>query len=90
VLFPDPDAERADLRGRQWAWFLVLGPAGLLAWICVVSVQGPAPDGGPTPMRVLNTRLALIAAPLVALFPALALLAGGPEIFAQARGRTAS
>lgn len=29
-----PGAERADLRGRQWAWFLVVGPAGLLGWGC--------------------------------------------------------
>jgi ABC-2 type transport system permease protein len=105
-----PGAERPDLRGRQWAWFLVVGPAGLLltlvltavsgqtwawpwvlatepaliagsvgllAWISVVSVQGPAPDGGPTPMRVLKTHLALIGVPLLALFPALALLIAG-------------
>ncbi len=105
-----PGAERPDLRGRQWAWFLVVGPAGLLltvvltavsgqgwawpwvlgtepalvlgsvgllAWISVTSVQGPAPDGGPTPMRVLKAHLALIAVPLLALFPALALLITG-------------
>ena len=23
-----PGAERADIRGRVWAWFLVTGPAG--------------------------------------------------------------
>jgi len=105
-----PGGERPDIRGRQWAWFLVVGPAGLLltvvltavsgqtwAWpwvlagepalvigstgllalISVASVQGPAPDGGPTPQRVLKTHLALIAVPALTLFPALALLIAG-------------
>ncbi len=105
-----PGAEHADLRGRQWAWFLVVGPAGLLltlvltavsgqtwawpwvlatepalvigsagvlGWISVTSVQGPAPDGGPSPQRVLKTHLALIGVPLITLLPALALLIAG-------------
>jgi ABC-2 type transport system permease protein len=105
-----PGAERPDVRGRVWAWFLVVGPAGLLitvvftavsgqtwAWpwvlagepaliigsagllalIGVVSVNAPDADGGPTPARVLKTHLALIVIPVVTLFPAAALLAGG-------------
>lgn len=105
-----PGAARADVRGRVWAWFLVVGPAGLLltvvltaisgqawAWPWVLaaepamviggggllaaigawSVNGPAPDGGPSPARVLKTHLALIAIPLVLLFPAAALLIPG-------------
>jgi ABC-2 type transport system permease protein len=105
-----PGAARVDVRGRVWAWFLVVGPAGLLltvvltavsgqawAWPWVLaaepamvigcagllaaigtwSVNGPAADGGPSPMRVLKTHIALIAIPVVVLFPAAALLAGG-------------
>jgi energy-coupling factor transporter ATP-binding protein EcfA2 len=72
-----PGAARADVRGRVWAWFLVIGPAGLLALIGVRSVNGPAPDGGPGPMRVLKTHIALIALPAVTLLPALALLVAG-------------
>jgi ABC-2 type transport system permease protein len=105
-----PGAYRPDLRGREWAWFLVVGPAGLLltvvftavsgqtrfwpwalamepalvlastgllALISVVSVNGPSADGGPSPMRVLKTHVALIAVPAVALFPAAALLITG-------------
>ena len=105
-----PGAARADVRGRFWAWLLVVGPAGLLltvvgtavsgqnwAWpwvlaaepamivgcagllvlIGVVSVNGPAPDGGPSPARVLKTHIALIAVPVVVLLPAAALLLPG-------------
>jgi ABC-2 type transport system permease protein len=105
-----PGAYRPDLRGREWAWFLVVGPAGLLltvvftavsgqtrfwpwalalepalviastgllALISVVSVNGPSADGGPSPMRVLKTHIALIALPAAALFPAAALLITG-------------
>jgi ABC-2 type transport system permease protein len=105
-----PGAARADALGRAWAWFLVVGPAGLLltvvltavsgqawAWPWVLaaelamiigcpgllvligawSVNGPAPDGGPSPARVLKTHLALIAIPVVMLFPAAALLIPG-------------
>jgi ABC-2 type transport system permease protein len=105
-----PGAARADVLGRVWAWFLVVGPAGLLltvvltavtgetwAWPWVLatepalvigcagllvlvgawSVNGPAPDGGPAPLRVLKTHLALIALPVIVLFPAAALLIPG-------------
>jgi ABC-2 type transport system permease protein len=105
-----PGAARADVRGRFWAWLLVVGPAGLLltvvltavsgqtwAWpwvlagepamivgcagllvlIGVWSVNGPAPDGGPSPARVLKTHIALIAVPAVILLPAAALLLPG-------------
>jgi ABC-2 type transport system permease protein len=105
-----PGAARPDVRGRAWAWFLVVGPAGLLltvvltavsgqawAWPWVLagepamvigcagllvligawSVNAPAPDGGPSPMRVLKTHAALIAIPVVVLFPAAALLIPG-------------
>ena len=105
-----PGAERPDVRGRVWAWFLVVGPAGLLItivftaisgqtwswpWVLagepaliigsagllaltgVVSVNAPDADGGPSPARVLKTHLALIAIPVVTLFPAAALLAAG-------------
>jgi ABC-2 type transport system permease protein len=105
-----PGVARADVLGRAWAWFLVVGPAGLLltvvltaasgqnwAWPWVLaaepalvigcagllagigtwSVNGPAPDGGPSPARVLKTHLALVAIPVVVLFPAAALLIPG-------------
>jgi ABC-2 type transport system permease protein len=105
-----PGAARADVRGRVWAWFLVVGPAGLLltvvltaisgqtwAWPWVLaaepalvigcaglltavgawSVNAPDPDGGPSPARVLKTHLALIAIPVIVLFPAAALLIPG-------------
>jgi ABC-2 type transport system permease protein len=105
-----PGAVRADVRGRVWAWLLVVGPAGLLltvvltamsgqtwAWpwvlaaepamivgcagllvlIGVLSVNGPAPDGGPSPARVLKTHIALIAIPVVVLLPGAALLLPG-------------
>ena len=105
-----PGAARADVRGRVLAWFLVVGPAGLLltvvltaisgqtwAWPWVLSaepamviacpgllamigawsVNGPAPDGGPSPARVLKTHVALIVVPVVVLFPAAALLIPG-------------
>ncbi len=105
-----PGAARPDVRGRVWAWFLVVGPAGLLltvvltavsgqgwAWPWVLagepalvigcagllaaigawSVNGPAPDGGPSPVRVLKTHAALIVLPVVVLFPAVALLVPG-------------
>jgi ABC-2 type transport system permease protein len=105
-----PAAARADVVGRVWAWFLVVGPVGLLltlgltaasgqtwAWPWVLatepalvigcagllvligtwSVNGPAPDGGPTPARVLKTHLALVALPVIVLFPAVALLVPG-------------
>jgi ABC-2 type transport system permease protein len=71
--------------GQTWAWpwvlaaepALVIGSAGLLALIGVRSVTGPAPDGGPSPMRVLKTNIALIVLPAVTLLPALALLIAG-------------
>jgi ABC-2 type transport system permease protein len=105
-----PGAARPDVRGRVWAWFIVVGPAGLLltvvltavsgqswAWPWVLaaepamviacpgllavigawSVNGPAPDGGPSPARVLKTHIALIVIPVVVLFPAAALLIPG-------------
>jgi ABC-2 type transport system permease protein len=105
-----PGAARPDVRGRVWAWFIVVGPAGLLLtvvltaisgqswswpWVLAAepamvigcagllaavgawSVNGPAPDGGPTPMRVLKTHLALVAIPVIVLFPAAALLIPG-------------
>ena len=105
-----PGTARADVRGRVWAWLLVVGPAGLLltvvltavsgqawAWPWVLaaqpamvigcagllaaigtwSVNGPAQDGGPSPFRVLKTHIALIAIPVIVLFPAAALLIPG-------------
>ncbi len=71
--------------GQAWAWpwvlaaepALVIGCAGLLAAIGAWSVNGPAPDGGPSPMRVLKTHVALIVLPVVVLFPAVALLVPG-------------
>ena len=105
-----PGAARADVRGRVWAWFLVVGPVGLLltlvltaasgqtwAWPWVLaaepamvigcagllaaigtwSVNAPAQDGGPSPFRVLKTHIALIAIPVIVLFPAAALLIPG-------------
>jgi ABC-2 type transport system permease protein len=105
-----PGAERPDLRGRQWAWFLVVGPAGLLLTVVLTAISGqswswpwvlaaepalvigctgllaavgawsvnaPDSDGGPSPLRVLKTHAALIAIPVVVLFPAAALLIPG-------------
>jgi ABC-2 type transport system permease protein len=71
--------------GQTWAWpwvlatepALVIGCAGLLVLIGTWSVNGPAPDGGPTPARVLKTHLALVALPVIVLFPAVALLVPG-------------
>jgi hypothetical protein len=71
--------------GQTWSWpwvlaaepALVIGAAGLLALIGVRSVNGPAPDGGPAPARVLKTHLALVALPIVTVAPAAALLAAG-------------
>jgi ABC-2 type transport system permease protein len=98
------------VRGRAWAWFLVVGPAGLLLTVVLTAISGqawswpwvlagepamvigcagllvligawsvnaPAPDGGPSPMRVLKTHAALIVIPVIVLFPAAALLIGG-------------
>jgi ABC-2 type transport system permease protein len=105
-----PGAARPDVRGRAWAWFLVVGPAGLLLTVVLTAISGqawswpwvlagepamvigcagllvligawsvnaPAPDGGPSPMRVLKTHAALIVIPVIVLFPAAALLVGG-------------
>jgi ABC-2 type transport system permease protein len=71
--------------GQNWAWpwvlagepAMVIGCAGLLVAIGAWSVNGPAPDGGPSPARVVKTHLALIAVPVVVLLPAAALLVGG-------------
>jgi ABC-2 type transport system permease protein len=71
--------------GQTWSWpwvlaaepALVIGAAGLLALIGVRSVNGPAPDGGPAPARVLKTHLALVALPVVTVAPSGALLAAG-------------
>jgi ABC-2 type transport system permease protein len=35
-----PGAERPDIRGRVWAWFLVVGPAGLLITIVFTAISG--------------------------------------------------
>ena len=35
-----PGAERPDVRGRVWAWFLVVGPAGLLITIVFTAISG--------------------------------------------------
>jgi ABC-2 type transport system permease protein len=35
-----PCAERPDVRGRVWAWFLVVGPAGLLITIVFTAISG--------------------------------------------------
>lgn len=105
-----PGAAGVDVRGRIWAWFLVVGPVGMLitvvltavsgqhwAWpwvlagepamvigsagllglLGVLSVNGPAADGGPAPMRVLKVHIALIVLPVIVLFPAAALLFAG-------------
>jgi ABC-2 type transport system permease protein len=105
-----PGTAQADVRGRMWAWVLVVGPVGLFitllftaisgqtwSWPWVLagepamvigcagflvligawSVNGPAPDGGPSPVRVLKTHVALIAVPVIVLFPGAALLAIG-------------
>ena len=71
--------------GQTWSWpwvlatepALVIGSAGLLALIGVRSVNAPAPDGGPSPARVLKTHIALIALPVITVAPAVALLAVG-------------
>jgi ABC-2 type transport system permease protein len=71
--------------GQTWAWpwvlaaepALIIGCAGLLVLVGVLSVDGPAPDGGPSPARVLKTHIALIALPVVVLLPAAALLLPG-------------
>jgi ABC-2 type transport system permease protein len=71
--------------GQTWAWpwvlaaepAMVIGCAGLLALVGTWSVNGPAPDGGPSPARVLKTHIALVAVPVVVLFPAAALLVPG-------------
>src|SRR6202012_5365528 len=103
-------AGQPDVRGRVYAWFLVVGPAGLLLTLVLTAVSGqtwswpwvlaaepamvigcagllvlagarsvnaPAPDGGPSPARVLKTHLALVAIPVIVLFPAAALLIPG-------------
>jgi ABC-2 type transport system permease protein len=105
-----PGAARPDVRGRAWAWFLVVGPAGLLLTVVLTAISGqawswpwvlagepamvigcagllvligawsvnaPAPDGGPSPMRVLKTHAALVVIPVIVLFPGAALLVGG-------------
>ena len=41
------------------------------------SVNGPAPDVGPSPARVLKTHIALVAVPVVVLLPGAALLLPG-------------
>lgn len=35
-----PHAERADVTGRQWAWFLVAGPPGLLLTVLLTAAGG--------------------------------------------------
>jgi hypothetical protein len=56
---------------------MVIGCAGLLVLAGARSVNAPAPDGGPSPARVLKTHLALVAIPVIVLFPAAALLIPG-------------
>jgi ABC-2 type transport system permease protein len=71
--------------GQTWAWpwvlaaepAMIIGCAGLLVLIGAWSVNGLAPDGGPSPARVLKTHVALIAVPVVVLLPAAALLVPG-------------
>jgi ABC-2 type transport system permease protein len=71
--------------GQTWAWpwvlaaepAMIIGCAGLLVMVGVWSVNGPAPDGGPSPARVLKTHIALIAVPVVVLLPGAALLLPG-------------
>ncbi|HTU76636.1 MAG TPA: hypothetical protein VMG38_24220 [Trebonia sp.] len=71
--------------GQAWPWpwvlaaepAMVIGCAGLLVLIGAWSVNGLAADGGPSPARVLKTHLALVAIPVVVLFPAAALLIPG-------------
>lgn len=35
-----PGAERVDVRGRQWAWALVVGPVGMLLTVVLTAVSG--------------------------------------------------
>jgi ABC-2 type transport system permease protein len=35
-----PNVERHDVRGRQWAWFLVAGPMGLLLTVFLTAISG--------------------------------------------------
>lgn len=35
-----PNVERADVRGRQWAWFLVVGPVGALLTVFLTAISG--------------------------------------------------
>jgi ABC-2 type transport system permease protein len=71
--------------GQDWSWpwvlaaepAMVIGCGGLLVLIGAWSVNGLAPDGGPSPARVLKTHVALIAVPVIVLFPAAALLIPG-------------
>ncbi|WP_425556260.1 hypothetical protein, partial [Kitasatospora nipponensis] len=105
-----PGVARADVRGRQWAWLLVAGPAGLLLTVVLTAVSGQGwawpwalaaepglllggagvvvlvsiltpypltPTGGPTPQRQVKVNLMLLAAPVLTLGPALALLIAG-------------
>jgi ABC-2 type transport system permease protein len=73
------------ISGQTWAWPVVLpgeigiviGAAGLLLLASVLDMEPLAPDGGLTPRRVLSTHLALIAVPVIALWPAAALLVPG-------------
>ena len=37
-----PGADRPDLRGRQWAWFAVVGPPGLLLTLVFTAIAGQA------------------------------------------------
>ncbi|WP_329579080.1 hypothetical protein OG500_10610 [Kitasatospora sp. NBC_01250] len=105
-----PNVERADVRGRQWAWLLVVGPAALLLTVVLTAVSGqrwawpwalaaePAlllggagvlvlvsiltvfpltATGGPTPPRQLKVNLMLFATLLVTLAPPLVPLIAG-------------
>lgn len=35
-----PNSARADVRGREWAWFLVVGPAGTVLTVVLTAVSG--------------------------------------------------